>query len=146
MIVTHWLRCTGCDALYRDVEVEYESLPSCPECGAPTRITWEHGHAPQVKLFAPRVLDTGVSFESKEEWNRYKAELEARHPGKKVVVEPDSPAARKRRADEVRHRARQEWKKQGISEQEVASWKKEQRKAEALKRGDAVKSVLVSRG
>jgi hypothetical protein len=118
--------------------VRVEEMPSCDECGVPTKVDWGHGIAPSVRghgYGSFTAVDMGVlgKAETKEDYDRAVATIQQRFPGQRVELTSETKAQKQARLDGVRQRAYESRKKAGVDDRIRAEMKEEKtrKKAEA---------------
>ena len=135
----HDVRCPACGWGKADVFVRIEDMPSCDDCGVPTKVDWSHGIAPSVRghgYGSFTAIDMGVlgKAETKEDYDRAVATIQQRFPGQRVELTSETKAQKQARLDGVRQRAFESRKKAGMDDRMRAEMKEEKtrKKAEAL--------------
>jgi len=108
-------------------------MPSCDECGVPTRIDWSHGIAPSVRghgYGSFTAIDMGVlgKAETKEDYDRAVATIQQRFPGQRVELTSETKAQKQARLDGVRQRAFESQRKAGVDKQMIAEAQEEKRR------------------
>jgi hypothetical protein len=134
----HDIRCPSCGWGKADTFVRVEEMPSCDECGIPTKVDWGHGIAPSVRghgYGSFTAVDMGVlgKAETKEDYDRAVATIQQRFPGQRVELTSETKAQKQARLDGVRQRAFESRKKMGVDDRVRAEMKEEKtrKKAEA---------------
>jgi hypothetical protein len=134
----HDIRCPSCGWGKADTFVRVEEMPSCDECGVPTKVDWGHGIAPSVRghgYGSFTAVDMGVlgKAETKEDYDRAVATIQQRFPGQRVELTSETKAQKQARLDGVRQRAYESRKKAGVDDRIRAEMKEEKtrKKAEA---------------
>lgn len=134
----HDIRCPSCGWGKADTFVRVEEMPSCDECGVPTKVDWGHGIAPSVRghgYGSFTAIDMGVlgKAETKEDYDRAVATIQQRFPGQRVELTSETKAQKQARLDGVRQRAYESRKKAGVDDRIRAEMKEEKtrKKAEA---------------
>ena len=127
---------------FNDVYVPmHEGKPLCSICSAPTKKNWQSRAHQKIAIqgdgygSAPKI-DMGVygKVETREEFNRIKAQIEARFPGERLEITEETPAQKQARLDQIRHRSHMKKKQKGCDEQTLNAVIAEQKvaKNEAL--------------
>lgn len=131
MPAMHWIRCAN-GHVQEDVFVNPDALPACPDCDAPTHITWLHGHPPNDGLFRPMKVGEGKVIESQAELDGVMARAKASH-GMDFMVESLSPKQHRAEIEERRHRRAERLAAKGLDEKRVADHReaRDQAKREA---------------
>jgi hypothetical protein len=134
----HDVRCPACGWGKADVFVRIEEMPSCDDCGVPTKVDWSHGIAPSVRghgYGSFTAIDMGVlgKAETKEDYDRAVATIQQRFPGHRVELTSETQSQKQARLDGVRQRHFESQKKAGVDGQMVREAQVEQsaKKAEA---------------
>ena len=126
----HDIRCPSCGWGKADTFVRVEEMPSCDECGVPTKVDWGHGIAPSVRghgYGSFTSIDMGVlgKAETKEDYDRAVSTIQQRFPGHRVELTSETKAQKQARLDGVRQRAYESRKKAGVDDRIRAEMKEE---------------------
>jgi len=129
----HDIRCPSCGWGKADTFVRVEEMPSCDECGVPTKVDWGHGIAPSVRghgYGSFTAIDMGVlgKAETKEDYDRAVSTIQQRFPGHRVELTSETAAQKQARLDGVRQRHYESQRKAGVDKQMIAEAQEEKRR------------------
>lgn len=144
-----------CDAGHVEDNVFYnreDGPPPCPACDGERRVWWGHRQAPALFSDEKPPLDLGPQASAqaaelattRSGQKKLKAQLEAAHPGKRIVFEPPSHE-RLVEHEELRQKTIDYRKAGGLDEQTAADLR-EAKKAKAAEAANAVRAAGGSEG
>ena len=135
MLMSNDLRCASCD--YTEIDAIYErndGPPVCPDCGEARTVDWSTGRAPAIMghgvgSFVP--VDMLGKCETREDFDRAKATIEARFPGHRIELETETRSEKQTRLDAIRHRSWLKKKANGLDDRMIKEIKAEKASAPA---------------
>ena len=108
-----YIPCLGLDA---------GEKPPCPECGKQVEPWLSHYRIAAVDDRMETFQIGDKVSTSRSEFNRLKREIEARHPGKTLTVNPTSSSEERAARDTRRHQLHEQRKRRGIDAAMVKKW------------------------
>lgn len=101
-----------------------EPIPACPTCGGARHTVWLPSGRGSYDAFVPFDYDD-VHYSTRAEWEAYKKDLAAAHPGATVEEEGNNRTRSKARADDLRQAYYDRVRSKGIDEQVVRERQRE---------------------
>lgn len=119
--------------------------PPCPECGAQTETHIMHMRVGAVDDRMEGFGHEGRVITSRSEFKKIKAEIEARNPGKTVVVNQQSESEYRAARDAKRHALWQQRKKNGIDSAMVKQWDAAKKSGDPIARNNSLVDLAKGR-